>query len=32
MAREGVTAKGTVTVRDGGITDTKLSKPYEMFP
>ncbi len=32
VARDGVTAKGYVAVRDGGIVDTKLSKPYEMFP
>ncbi len=32
VAREGVTAKGYVLVRDGGVVDQKISKPYEMFP
>ncbi len=32
VAREGVTAKGYVLLRDGGIVDQKISKPYEMFP
>lgn len=32
VAREGVTAKGYVLLRDGGVVDQKISKPYEMFP
>ena len=32
VARDGVTAKGYVLVRDGGVVDQKISKPYEMFP
>ncbi len=32
VARDGVTSKGYVVVRDAGVVDQKISKPYEMFP
>ncbi len=32
VSKDGVTAKGYVVVRDGGVVEHKISKPYEMFP
>ena len=32
VSKDGVVAKGYVVVRDGGVVDQKISKPYEMFP
>ncbi len=32
VAKDGVTSKGYVVIRDGGVVDQKISKPYEMFP
>ena len=32
VTKDGVVAKGYVVVRDGGVVDQKISKPYEMFP
>jgi len=32
VTKDGSSAKGYVVVRDGGVVDHKISKPYEMFP
>ena len=32
VAKDGVTSKGYVVIRDQGVVDQKISKPYEMFP
>lgn len=32
VAKGGVTSKGYVVIRDHGVVDQKISKPYEMFP